>query len=288
MPNSGDAGGRLRRGAATAFHVPAAVSTTTRETPAPDEHQQADAFPRERMGGAAASRGSATEGRRWPAGFEARRRLALGWSRVVGPGEPAASPRARRRPRAPKGAAIVESDPGASRPAETDGDRPGSVFRSRPFTEQMSCGAVFDAPTKANHIGCGRNHGACPWGPRLGPPERPGASLRALLREGMTRTDPQHTPEKPYRAGWTSAATLLAKPRCIQTGIQTFPRERVERHHRNARNATRVSSGSACLEVVAERFADDCGRGLLITLGALRERTPELWIETYGLDARWA
>src|SRR5918992_4808742 len=56
-----------------------------------------------------------------------------------------------------------------------------------------------------------------------------------------------------------------------------------------ARNAAaREPSGSACLEVVAERFADHRGRGLLITLGALRERAPELWVETNRLDAGWA
>jgi hypothetical protein len=49
-----------------------------------------------------------------------------------------ASPRARWRRRAPEGAAIVESDPGAPTPAETWFDHPGSVFRSRPCTEQMA------------------------------------------------------------------------------------------------------------------------------------------------------
>ena len=40
MPSSGDATGGLRRGAATAFHIPATVSVTTREAPAADEAQE--------------------------------------------------------------------------------------------------------------------------------------------------------------------------------------------------------------------------------------------------------
>jgi hypothetical protein len=116
---------------------------------------------------------------------------------------------------------------------------PGSVLRSRRRSDGGSlAGRCCASPTTPAHGAAAGKPRQCSGGPRRGLSERSGASLRALLREVMTRADPG----RPARSAQAGTGSGAPGPGCARRSAGA--RCRPARRPRSSRLLTRTRSRS--------------------------------------------